>query len=710
MKPTALSNKQMELSRILPKEWRFCKVGSEKRPYEKNWPSRPYGIVRVLRAFFDPSTKCKAIGVLCGSSSNGLVCLDVDGPKAIKKLQALERENSRLPETVTWTSGKEHRYQKAFWVYEEDWNEIRTTHLLKGDEELTLKWDRQQSVIYGQHPETGSYKWLPGKSPADIEVAIAPDWLVDLMRVPIRKTTVDVEGDPLLEGEHLKAKEALELIPVKVAEDYHEWLRVGMALKAVSERTEVDLFDEWVDWSEQAYNACTAAEYEAKWESFERDPNDSGSVGIGTLIMLANEHDQFEEIEDEKPVVNFSKEEVENWVYVASEAKYCHRNCPDTLYTSTGFQKAMMLNGVPKAIKKVRKTVDLVNWYPGKKKIYIDKGQVILNRHDTYPVGKPGNVSMFVELVKRLFPREASHIFDFMAFTVQNPGQKINHALYMVGNQGIGKNFIWEPIKWALGHEFSIVRSAFVSSKYNDFALGRKMVIIDEPMNINDSRVAMANELKTLVAATGEDEPLLIDGKYRVPVNQVNLTNYAILTNFPDAIRITNERRFYPCFSDAEPDGPEFFNQFARWLANDGCANVIHWLHQRDLSGFDVKATPIPTESYQDIAMESRSELSDILDDFITQHEAVTFHECYRAIKDINGKVSHSTCKRIIEELGHKTTGKRDRKIITIKGERTKFNVVHVAKLNRNRAEVKLKNYWKKHGQPPKSVNSSMFD
>ena len=44
---------------------------------------------------------------------------------------------------------------------------------------LELRWAGHQLVIAGTHPETKGYSWLPLSSPAEIEMAPAPDWLLE---------------------------------------------------------------------------------------------------------------------------------------------------------------------------------------------------------------------------------------------------------------------------------------------------------------------------------------------------------------------------------------------------------------------------------------------------------------------------------------------------------------------------------------------------
>lgn len=48
--------------------------------------------------------------------------------------------------------------------------------------DLEFRWLGQQSVIHGAHPITGSYRWWPGCSPVEIELAQAPSWLIEAMR------------------------------------------------------------------------------------------------------------------------------------------------------------------------------------------------------------------------------------------------------------------------------------------------------------------------------------------------------------------------------------------------------------------------------------------------------------------------------------------------------------------------------------------------
>jgi hypothetical protein len=50
-----------------------------------------------------------------------------------------------------------------------------------------------------------------------------------------------------------------------------------------------------------------------------------------------------------------------------------------------------------------------------------------------------------------VYPQSADHIIRWLASKVQRPQIKLNHALVLGGDQGIGKDTILGPIKAAIG-------------------------------------------------------------------------------------------------------------------------------------------------------------------------------------------------------------------------------------------------------------------
>jgi putative DNA primase/helicase len=211
----------------LPDHWALVPVGANKAPYQKGWQDKRLDKVDIISELERTNTRCKAVGVACGTPSGGLLFVDHDGPSVADLL----RETfgiEELPETVAVTSGKPGRFQAIYIVPDEFWPAIKTTKFkaaVKG-EQLELRWDGAQSVVIGEHPETGSYKWLPGRAPWELDIAEAPMVLVEAMLPqphapktpptppPSKATPVNLSSIPL---------ESL------VSREHRDWLLDGVA-------------------------------------------------------------------------------------------------------------------------------------------------------------------------------------------------------------------------------------------------------------------------------------------------------------------------------------------------------------------------------------------------------------------------------------------------------------------------------------------------
>ena len=292
-----------------------------------------------------------------------------------------------------------------------------------------------------------------------------------------------------------------------------------------------------------------------------------------------------------------------------------------------------------------------LEWLPGQGlDVITEDGIKVMNMHKPYKQGRNGDVSLWVNHVKHYYPEESEIIFDFLAYTLQFPTIKINYCLFMVGKQGIGKNQMFNPMQWALNHEFKPIDASNISSNYNDYLLGTKLLVIDEPRNTNDSRWHMAESLKTLLATANDEQEILINPKYGKQRFQRNLTNTIILSNHADSIRINNERRFFACYSDAPAQHAEYYQK----LANCDYAAIVYWLRCRDLNYFNPKQLPTVTSSRERIENEARTELVEDVADFLQKYRAVGFKQVVELAKSHSKAIGEASIKRVIEEAGGK--------------------------------------------------------
>jgi len=171
----------------LPDDWGLVAVGANKRAYMPDWQRTPLSKDQVAAEI--RAGRAKAVGVLCGPLSNGLLFVDHDGISATQQLEALGQPLRELPKSPCVTSGKDGRFQIIYRVPPDYWSAMRGQRVFKTGktdadgkaEQLDLRWEGHQSVVIGAHPETSGYRWLPHRSPTEQAIADAPTGLIELL-------------------------------------------------------------------------------------------------------------------------------------------------------------------------------------------------------------------------------------------------------------------------------------------------------------------------------------------------------------------------------------------------------------------------------------------------------------------------------------------------------------------------------------------------
>ena len=172
---------------LLPTTWGLVAVDGRKRAYQSSWQANP--LTKAQAAAEITSGRARAIGVLAGPTSAGLLFVDHDGISATTQLEQLGLPLRDLPKSLAFTSGRDGRFQIAYSVPEQFWPAMKgravfKTGALDADgkvENLDLRWHGHYSVVIGAHPDTAGYRWLPGRGPADQPLAEAPTTLIELL-------------------------------------------------------------------------------------------------------------------------------------------------------------------------------------------------------------------------------------------------------------------------------------------------------------------------------------------------------------------------------------------------------------------------------------------------------------------------------------------------------------------------------------------------
>jgi hypothetical protein len=127
---------------------------------------------------------------------------------------------------------------------------------------------------------------------------------------------------------------------------------------------------------------------------------------------------------------------------------------------------------------------------------------------------KNESISLWMDHCQELVPEQAEldHIFDVMAFKVQNPKIKVNHAVLHAGDEGSGKDTFWAPFIWAVCGDHLKNRGIMDNNSVNSqwgYQLESEILIINELKEPDAAtRRQLANQLKPIIAAPPEMLPI----------------------------------------------------------------------------------------------------------------------------------------------------------------------------------------------------------
>jgi uncharacterized protein DUF5906 len=288
--------------------------------------------------------------------------------------------------------------------------------------------------------------------------------------------------------------------------------------------------------------------------------------------------------------------------------------------------------------------VEQMTWAPGQpmlieNRLISDGGWIVkpgcrifnLYRPPNTRIGDSKRIEPWRYHLHRIYPDDAEHIARWFAHRVQRPDEKINHGLLLGGSQGIGKDSLLEPVKYAIGPwNFTEVSPAHLLGRFNGFV--RSVILrVSEARDLGDvNRFAFYEHMKTYLAAPPDvlrcDEKNLRE--YSVP----NVCGVIITTNHKtDGIYLpADDRRHYVAWSDATKEDftPDYWTSLYRWYEDEGYWNVAAYLTQMDLTGFNAKAPPRTTGAFHAIVDANRApedaELADTLDEIARAGAPVT--------------------------------------------------------------------------------------
>ena len=238
--------------------------------------------------------------------------------------------------------------------------------------------------------------------------------------------------------------------------------------------------------------------------------------------------------------------------------------------------------------------VEQMTWCPGEPMLirdrlvvdggWIDRKDVTcfnLYRPPRIELGDASKAGPWIEHAHKVYPDDAGHIIQWLAQRVQRPQDKINHALVLGGAQGIGKDTMLEPVKYAIGPwNFHEVSPTQMLGRFNSFA---KSVIlrVSEARDLGEiDRFKFYDHTKIYTAAP--PDVLRVDEKHLREHYVFNCLGFVITTNHKtDGIYLpADDRRHYVAWSNLTKDdfATDYWTTLWSWYQNGGFGHVAAYL------------------------------------------------------------------------------------------------------------------------------------
>jgi hypothetical protein len=254
-------------------------------------------------------------------------------------------------------------------------------------------------------------------------------------------------------------------------------------------------------------------------------------------------------------------------------------------------------------------------------------------------------IDMWMKHCQDLVPEQAEldHIFDVMAFKVQNPKIKVNHAILHAGDEGSGKDTFWAPFIWAVCGDHlknrGIMDNNSVTSQWG-YQLESEILIINELKEPDAAtRRQLANQLKPIIAAPPEMLPINRKGLH--PYMMANRLFVLAFSNDPVPISLASQdRRWFCVWSTAPRMDSGKAKKIWDWYRSGGFACIGKWLMDRDVSQFNPSAPPMWTEFKANLVEHGMSMAESYLVDMLRERKG-------DFAKGVIGSPFHSLCDRL---------------------------------------------------------------
>ena len=206
-------------------------------------------------------------------------------------------------------------------------------------------------------------------------------------------------------------------------------------------------------------------------------------------------------------------------------------------------------------------------------------------------VPKEGNVDPILDLVRYLTSRAAEHeaecdeimhwLLCWLAYPLQHPGAKLRTAVVMHGDEGAGKNFLFDIMVAIYGKYGALVGQDELEDKFNDWR-SCKMFVVGDEVSSRAELVHNKNRLKALITSP----TVQINPKNLARREEKNQMNIVFLSNELQPLALDNSDRRYLVVYTPRAKDPDYYRKLGEWRDNGGAEAFYHFLLTYPLDGF----------------------------------------------------------------------------------------------------------------------------
>ena len=363
----------------------------------------------------------------------------------------------------------------------------------------------------------------------------------------------------------------------------------------------------------------------------------------------------------------------ENFYWVMSESAFMYTP------TRTLFERATVVRQISAEaalLVEKEKVCSNVVWFPGLATVIQDKA-ILEGELEDYPgnnlfnlykppkpiKGDPAKAKFWLDLGLHLWGDDLPHLLDVLAFKVQHPEIKINHAILLGSfDHGIGKDMWLSPVRRGVGaaNWRNISASHALKGIENNFTpfLKSSILRVSEVHEMGAKRFAFYDSTKDWCASP--PETLTVADKHVKEHSIMNAVLVIFTSNHKnDGLHIPAEdrRTFVAWSSRKKGDLSEaFWSDYDHKIKHEHAAeHVAAYLATRDISKFNPGAAPPKTAAWEEIVANgtepAEDDLRDLLDkmgfepwdmdgpthkpDAVTIGEIVSRNDCPKSLRDL---------------------------------------------------------------------------